>query len=226
MTVYSHPQRETYPIVSSDDTLVTVCRDSIVASLRPIMYVKARTPAEIRFDESRSLDDRAGYEVVDWTVGAGATITITVNGGAPTVLTEGIDFTAAISNFETAIRIASAINTAALGLLATFTTGAPFVYITPQAGVKEFTLDSSNHSAWTQNSLANIGGLVTLAASEHMSVITFGLRSPLDQVGFLRVLSGSVSVDIRSPLSMRTYFQQPATLNQNTGHPGGWPSSP
>lgn len=227
MTDHLHPQRETYPLVTADDEFVSVCRGHIPANMRPTLYIKALAPTELRLDESKSLDDRAGFEVLDYTVGAGDTVTLTVNGGAPTVLTDGAEFDATISNEETAIQIANAINTAAVGLTATYDETMSFVYVeaTPNAGVKTFSLDSSDLTAWTHQNLANVGSLITLGI-QHTTELDLGTRDPMDLVGFLRVLSGKISLDLRSPVEVRTYLRQPATLRPTTGHPGGWPSSP
>lgn len=227
MTDHLHPQRETYPLVNTDDELVMVFRHHIVAPNQPVLYIKGLTEAEFRLDYSRSLDDRAGFEVLDYTAGGTETVTLTVNGGANTVLTEGTEFAAATSNAQTAINIADAINTAAIGLTATFDEGSAFVYVapTPNAGVKEFTLVSSEPLAWISDSLASVGTLQTLgqASSTSFDVPT---TDPTKQVGFLKIFSGKLSVDLRSPIEVRTYFRQPATLSGNTGHPGGWPTTP
>jgi len=229
MTDHLHPQRETYPLVTADDEFVSVCRGHIPANMRPTLYIKALEPTELRLDESKSLDDRHGFEVLDWTTGAGETITLTVNGGAPTILTSGVEFTAGVSNNETAIRMADAINTAAVGLTATFEEGSPFVFVAPTPNIlpkiKTFTLNSSDLEAWTHNNLASIGSLVTLD-TQHTTELDLATRDVMDLVGFLRVLSGRISLDLRSPVEVRTYLRQPATLRPTTGHPGGWPSSP
>jgi hypothetical protein len=225
MTDHLHPQRETYPLVTADDEFVSVCRSHIPASMRPTLYIKALTATELRLDESKTLDDRAGYEVLDFNNGGTDTITLTVNGGAPTVLTEATDFDAVVSNEATAIEIAAAINTAAIGLTATAQDA--FVYVAPtlNAGVKTFSLDSGDLTAWTHQNLANVGSLVTLSNQE-MTEIELATRDVLDTVGFLRILKGRVSLDLRSPVPVRTYLRQPATLRSTTGHPGGWPTSP
>jgi len=229
MTDHLHPKRETYPFINTDDEFVSVCRGHIAPNMRPTLYIKAFVPTELRLDESKTLDDRAGFEVLDYTAGAGDTITLTVNGGAPTILTNGVEFTAAISNNETAIRIANAINVAAIGLTATFVVGSAFVFVAPTAPnvaplVKTFTLDSSDLAAWTHNNLASIGSLITLG-TQHMTELDLGTRDVMDLVGFLRILSGKISLDLRSPVEVRTYLRQPATLSGNTGQPGGWPTS-
>lgn len=228
MTDHLHPQRETYPLVNTDDELVMVFRGHIAPNLRPTLYLKALAATELRLDASRTLDDRAGFEVLDYTAGGTDTISITVNGGAPTVLTEATDFDAVVSNAETAIQIADAINTAALGLIATTEVGEPFVYVVPDPKadpqVKEFTLDTGDPAAWTHQILATPGSLQTLSKGEVLS-LTIG-SDPLKVVSFLKLFTGRVSADLRSPVECRSYFRQPATLSGNTGHPGGWPTSP
>lgn len=53
----SNPKRETYPLVSSDDTLVMVFRDHHVSTNRPVLYVKALTGGvSIRVDSGTDLD--------------------------------------------------------------------------------------------------------------------------------------------------------------------------
>ena len=125
MTDHVHPQRETYPLINTDDELVMVFRDHIPATHVPVLHLKASTATELRLDASRTLDERAGFVVLDFSVGATETVSLTVNGGAATVLTEGASFAAGVSNNETAIRIAAAINTADVGLIATFEEGLP-----------------------------------------------------------------------------------------------------
>ena len=225
MTDHLHPQRETYPFINTDDEFVSVCRGLIAPNMRPTLYIKALAPAQLRLDESKTLDDRAGFKVLDYTNGAGDTVSMTVNGGAPTVLTEGVEFDAIVSNEETALQIAAAINTAAIGLTATVS--GVFVYVEPtaNAGVKTFTLDTSDATAWTHQILAKIGTLVTLVAQQ-TTELDLGTRDVMDLVGFLRILSGKISLDLRSPVEVRTYLRQPATLRPTTGHPGGWPTSP
>jgi len=230
MTDHLHPQRETYPFINTDDEFVSVCRGHIPPNMRPTLYIKALVPTDLRLDESKTLDDRSGYEVLDYTAGAGDTITLTVNGGAPTILTNGVDFTAAVSNNETAIRMVDAINTAAIGLTASFEVGRPFVFVAPTSPnvapeVKTFTLDSSDLAAWTHNNLASVGSLITLS-TQQTTELDLGTRDVMDLVGFLRILRGKVSLDLRSPVEVRTYLRQPATLRPTTGHPGGWPTSP
>jgi hypothetical protein len=232
MTDHLHPQRASYPLVNTDDELVLVFRHHIPAELAPTLYVKAIGDAEFRIDASRTLDERAGLFVVSFAAGAGDTITLTVNGGAPTVLTAGIQFTAAVSNAATAISIAAAINTAALGLVATYDETRAFVYVaagTTPAGVqvKTFTIASGDLTAWTPEPLAFIGSVNTLTNSQVTSFqLPAGTADTLKTVMFIRMFSGRVSVDVRSPVEFRSYFRQPVTLRQTTGHPGGWPISP
>jgi len=50
------PQRETYPLVSSDDTLVMVFRDQILAGSRPKLFVTAlEAGTQIRVDSGANL---------------------------------------------------------------------------------------------------------------------------------------------------------------------------
>jgi len=68
----------------------------------------------------------------------------------------------------------------------------------------------------------------TIAQAGTSSEITLpsGSSDPLKKVSFLRVLNGRVSVDLRSPVPVRTYLRQPYSLSPTTGHAGGWPTSP
>jgi hypothetical protein len=229
MTEHLHPQRETYPLVTADDEFVSVCRGHIPPNMRPTLTIKALGFVELRLDESKTLDDRAGYEVLDFSAGSGNTVTLTVNGGGATVLTEGAAFDAVISNEETAIQIAAAINTAAVGLVATTEVGKPFVFVaadpTFAAGITAFTLASDDLLAWTPDNLASVGTLVVLN-NQQTTELDLGTRDVMDLVGFLRIIRGKVALDLRSPVEVRTYLRQPATLSGNTGHPGGWPTSP
>ncbi len=230
MTDHVHPQRETYPFINSDDELVMVFRDHLPATHTPVLFIKALQLTELRVDSSRTLDDRAGFVVLDFSAGGTDTVTLTVDGGAPTVLTEGSEFDAVISNNETAIQIAAAINTAAVGLTASFEEGSPNVFVAPTPGVavRTFTLDSDDFAAWDPRILATVGPLVTLAASGHSTEIELpsNTTDPTKKVSFLKIIRGRISADLRSPVVVRTYFRQPATLRATTGQPGGWPTSP
>ena len=230
MTEQLHPQRASYPLVNTDDELVMVFRDPLVATQRPYLYLKALGSAsvECRIDQSQTLDDRAGFVVLAFASGGTDTVTLTIDGGTPVVLTEATEFDAVISNEQTAINIAEAINTAATGLVATVEEGSSTVYVVPaeNSGIKTFVLASSDDDAWTPDTLAVPGGLISLSPSQTLIVSTLGARSPLDQVAFLNIISGRLSVDLRSPIECRTYFRQPATLRATTGHSGGWPTSP
>lgn len=226
MTQHLHPWKASYPLINTDDTLVIVHRDHIVAGAPPILHVKALNAAEILVKDSQTLDDRSGVVVLDYTAGVGDTLTFIVNGGAPTVLTEGVDFASAISNDETAIQIAAAINTAAIGLTATFETGSPNVFITPNPGTKWWTVGSSDQAAFSTGILATPGSLVTLSANETTEIELPVVGGPTFKVHFVFLYSGRLSVDLRTPVEVRTYLRQPATLSGNTGHPGGWPTSP
>jgi hypothetical protein len=231
MTDQVHPQRETYPLITADDHLVMVFRNHIPVGWEPYLYLQGMTEVELRVDTSRTLDDRAGLVVLNYTVGAGNKVTITVNAGTPVVLTEGASFDAIVSNNETAIQISAAINTAALGLTASYVEGEPNVYVvpTPGAGITAFTIVSDDVLAWDHRILATIGPLVTFG-NGHKTEIELpsgsGTTDPTKQVAFLRIFRGRVSADLRSPVEVRTYFQQPATLRATTGHPGGWPTTP
>ena len=225
MTQHIHPQRESYPLVTSNDELVMVFRDHIPDSMRPVLYVKSLVSAEWRVDSSRTLDSRAGFVVVDFTNGTTDTVTLTVNGGAPTVLTEGSEFDATISNDNTALEIAGAINTAAVGLTATAEGNK--VFVLPDPGTVTFTLDSGDDTAWEHDSLALVGSVTTQSQSGLTAEIELPVGTdPTKAVSFLRVLKGRVSVELRSPVEVRSYFRQPLALAPNTGHPGGWPVAP
>jgi hypothetical protein len=229
MTDHLHPQRASYPLVNTDDELVMVFRSHIPSVLAPTLYVKSIGDVLFRLDASRTLDDRAGLQVINFAAGAGDTVTLTVNGGAPVVLTAGVDFTAAVSNNETAISIVDAINTAAVGLTASYVENQPFVWVVPtaNAGVQTFTIASSDLAAWTPDTLATIGSLVSLVNGQTTAIqLPSGSADPTKVVSFLKLLSGRVSVDLRSPVEVRTYFRQPATLRPTTGHAGGWPTTP
>lgn len=230
MTDHVHPQRASYPLVNTDDELVLVFRHHLPAAHAPTLYVKAIGDTSFRIDASRTLDDRAGLHVVGFGNGATDTVTLTVNGGAPTVLTEGADFNAVVSNAETAIQIAAAINTAAIGLVATYS--GDFVYVaagTTPAGtpVRTFTIASSDTSAWTPEPFAFIGNVRTLTNGQTVAIqLPDGTSDPIKQVSFLRMFTGRLSIDVRSPVEFRSYFRQPATLRATTGAPGGWPTTP
>jgi len=227
MTDHLHPQRETYPLVNTDDTLVAVFRHHIVPGSPPVLFMEGLAATEALVKCSRTLDDRSGLVVVDFSNGALATITIIVDGGAPTVLTEGTEFDAVISNEETALQIAAAINTAAVGLTATTETGSPNVYITPDASIRTWSATSSDATAWTESILATPGTLISVGRQERTELeLPTGTSDGTFQVAFLTLFSGRLAVDLRSPVECRTYFRQPATLSGNTGHPGGWPTTP
>ena len=229
MTDHLHPQRETYPLINHDDELVMVFRDHLPAVHTPTLFLKGMAETELRLDSSRTLDDRAGYVVLDYTAGSGNTLTLTVNGGGATVLTEGSQFDAVVSNNETAIQIAAAINAAAIGLTASFDEGSPNVYVvaTPGSDTKTFTLDTNDLAAFDYRILASVGPLVTLSNGHSLNVdLPSGTTDPTMKVSFLRLFKGRVSADLRSPVQVRTYFKQPATLRPTTGHPGGWPTTP
>ena len=106
-------QRETYPLVTSDDTLVMVFRDHITANSLPVLFVKGLRDSRVRVDSSQNLDPRTGIRVVNFANGGTDTITVTVDGVA-TIFTEASEFTAAVSNNETAIRI-SVFGSSAVG---------------------------------------------------------------------------------------------------------------
>jgi hypothetical protein len=229
MTDHLHPARASYPLVNVNDELVLVFRSHIPAAHAPVLYVKAITDTQFRLDLSRTLDERAGLFVVNYTLGGGNTVTLTVDGGAPTVLTEGADFNAVISNAETALQIAAAINGAALGLVASTDLDGAFVYVVPavNSGIKTFTIASDDLTAWTQHTLAAVGSLNTLTTGQTTAIsITPATADALKTVGFLKLFSGRVSVDVRSMVEFRSYLRQPATLRSTTGHPGGWPTTP
>jgi len=220
------PQRETYPLVSSDDTLVMVFRDHITLAARPVLFVKALGDAEVRVDSSRNLDARTGIRVVDFSNGSGDTVTVTVDGTA-TVLTDGVEFTAAISDAETAIRIADAINTAAIGVTASVEQNGVDVFVAPGAGVTALTIATGDATAWSPAPLTIFGAPTALTTQSTLSInLPVGTFDPINKVAYLRVLSGRVSADLRSPVPVRTYFEQPSTLSPTTGGSGGWPTAP
>lgn len=226
----STPQRETYPLISSDDKLVMVFRDHLLQAARPVLYVKGITPATIRVDAGRNIDDRSGARVYDYTAGATDTLTLTVNGVA-TVLTEGTEFDAVISNEVTAVNIRDAINTASIGLTAV-AEGAD-VLVVPDSTVETLVVATGDANAWAVTGLTIYGALQTVVTGEVLAVeLPTGTFDPINKVCYLTVLDGKVSADLRSPVEVRTYFKMPgeaygtATLNSTTGDSGGWPSSP
>ena len=219
------PRRETYPLVTHDDTLVIVHRDHILTDARPVLFLKAHIASEVRLDSSYNLDDRPGIRVFDYTNGAGDSITLTVDGSG-TTLTEGVDFTASTSNAVTAMSIADAINAASIGLTAT--AQEDLVFTVPDLTVKTLVITTSDSTAWDVPGLAVLGPTQTLVAGETVSLtLPAGVVfDPLRKVSFLRVLSGRVSADLRSFGEVRTYFRQPSTLSGSTGSTGGWPKAP
>lgn len=224
------PQRETYPLISSNDTLVMVFRDHILQAARPILYVKGLVDSTFRVDASRDLDVRTGLTVLDYSAGATDTITLTVNGTA-TVLTEGTEFDAVGSNAITAVNIRNAINVAAVGLTAVVE--GEIVYLSADHTVDTLVVASSDTTAWDPAGFTIYGTLQSVVAGEVVAVeLPTGSFDPINKVAYLNVLNGRVSADLRSPVEVRSYFKMPgsaygsATLNATTGHPGGWPSSP
>ncbi len=219
------PQRETYPLVSSNDTLVMVFRDHITVGDEPTLYIKALTNASIRVDSSRSLDLRSGFTVLDYTAGVGDDFTVTVN-GASTIFTEGVEFDSTVSNVITAESMRDAINAA--GPLAAITAEVigTTVRLTADASVTSLVLATSDAAAWDFPALASIGTPVPLVSSETTTIdLPVGVFESIKKVSVLRVLSGRVSVDLRSPVPCRSYFEQPITLSGNTGTSGGWPTA-
>jgi len=81
------------------------------------------------------------YTVVNFALGAGDTLTINVDGTA-TVLTEGVEFTAAVSNNATATSIEGAINLAFTTLTA-LAVGA-VVFVTKSRSIAKFTVASGD----------------------------------------------------------------------------------
>lgn len=226
------PKRESYPLVSSNDTLVVVCRDHLLAASPPMLFIKALGDAEFRVDSSRDLDPRPGYQVLDFSNGGGDTLTLTVNGTA-TVLTEGAQFAAVANNALTAINIADAINTAAINGVTAVSERDTVKLILNDHIVSTLVLATGDATAWDFAPLTLFGTPQTLAPQESTAVdLPIGTFDPLNKVAFLEVIKGRVSVDIRSPVECRSYFKQPgepfgsATLAATTGHPGGWPTSP
>ena len=89
--------------------------------------------------------------VVDYTLGAGNTVTVTVNGSA-TVLTEGVDFDAVTSNNATA----DEINVALSGVSGfSLTTVGAVVYVQPDPGTYSLTLATDDVTAWTVTNSAD-----------------------------------------------------------------------
>jgi hypothetical protein len=214
------PQRETYPLVSHDDTLMMVFRDHITPNAIPSLYVKAITDAEIRVDAAPDVDAKPAVRVVDFTRGGTDTLTITVDGGAPVVLTEATEFLAATSNVVTAASIAMAV-TAVPGVTAERV--GEVVYVVPDAGTVSVELASGDPEAWTVFGFTTPGTPQTLISQQTVRVDLPTSSAPLDKVSILHVLSGKVSADLRSLVPVRTYFRQPTTLRATTGHAGGWP---
>jgi hypothetical protein len=220
------PQRETYPLVSHDDTLVMVFRDHITAAAQPQLYLRALTDSVIRVDAGHTLDLRPGLRVVNYTNGAGDTLTITVN-GTPTVRTEGVDFGAVTSNEITALNIKNAINAAyTSGDVVAEVVGAD-IYLNTDHTVDTLTIATSDATAWNSDEFMEWGPLQTFSSQESDKIalppFTF---DPLNKVCVLNVMRGKVSADLRSLVPVRTYFQMPTSLRATTGHPGGWPTSP
>lgn len=220
------PQRETYPLVSHDDTLVMVFRDHITNAAQPQLYLRALADSVIRVDAGHTLDLRSGLRVVDYTNGAGDTVTITVN-GTGTVLTEGVDFAAVTSNEITALNIKNAINAAyTAGDIVGEAVGDD-IYLNADHTVNTLTVATSDATAWNSNEFTDWGALQTLSIQESDKIaLPPGVFDPLNKVCALNVLSGRVSADLRSLVPVRTYFQMPETLRATTGHPGGAPTSP
>jgi len=86
------------------------------------------------------------FTVVSFAAGAGDTITLTVDGAA-TVLTEGVNFTAAVSNAATAASMAAAINTALATVFATVS-GAS-VLVRKSRTVSSLVIATGDPAAWT-----------------------------------------------------------------------------
>ena len=226
MSEFSAPKRETYPLVTSDDTLVMVFRDHITSASAPVLFVKGLTDSRVRVDSSRNLDPRTGLRVVDFSNGSTDTVTITVDGTA-TVLTEASEFAAAISNNETAIRIAAAINTASIGVTASVENQGVDVFVVPDAGILDLTIACGDTTAWDPSPLTRFGTSQALIAQETLSIdLPVSAFDPINKVAYLRVQRGRVSVDLRSPIEVRSYFEMPTTLSATTGHRGGWPVAP
>jgi hypothetical protein len=220
MSNHETPQRETYPLVSHDDTLMMVFRDHITPNARPFLFVKALVDAQIRVDSAPDVDAKPAVRVIDFAKGAGDTITLTVN-GAPTVLTEGANFLAATSDIVTAASIAAAITSSAAGVTAQRV--GEVVYVVPGATVTSLTLASSDPEAWSVYGFTTPGTPQTLVSQQTVRIDLPVSAAPLDKVSILNVLSGKVSADLRSMIPVRSYLRQPYTLRATTGHSGGWP---
>lgn len=226
MSEYNTPHRNTYPLVSQNDTLVMVFRDHIVSGARPVLYVKALGPTDIRVDDSPSLDLRSGLRVVDYTAGAGDALTITVNGVA-TTFTEGVDFAAVASNSSTALNIAAAIDAFYGGVDIRTVRNDDRIYLETTGDVRTLTVTSTDLTAWNSAEFATWGAVVSLVVEETTAIdLPSTGVDPSKKVSVLHVLSGCVSADLRSTVPSRTYFQMPYALRATTGHPGGWPTSP
>lgn len=198
----------------------------------PRIYIKAHTDATVRLDAGYDLDDRPGLRVLSFAAGTGDTITITINGIA-TVLTEGVDFDAVVSNAATAVNIAGAIDAAAALSSVSPVVEGDKVRLLPDSTVRTLTIATSDTAAFLLAGATIFGTLISMIPGETQAVdLPIGTLDPLNKVSYLRVLSGSVSADLRSPIEMRTHFKQPgvafgsATLRATTGHPGGWTNSP
>ena len=73
----------------------------------------------------------------------------------------------------------------------------------------------------------------TIAAQEAVQIdLPTGAFNLLNKVAVLRVISGKVSADLRTPVPVRSYLRQPgegfgsATMRSTTGRNNGWPTSP
>lgn len=89
---------------------------------------------------------RVVFEVVDYTAGPGETATLSYN-GVPYLLTEGVDFVAAVSNEETATRMAAAWAGTLPGGINVFPLGTKVYAVIDTADT--IVGSSSNSSAWT-----------------------------------------------------------------------------
>lgn len=88
--------------------------------------------------------------VNDFSLGAGATITITRNGGATLVRTEGVNFSAVTSNAVTATNIAAAFDNQTVGgpTIRSWARGSLVVFFAYQSVATTITVTSSHATAW------------------------------------------------------------------------------
>jgi len=223
MTDYAgSPERANYPFLNQNDKLVVVFRDPPSSGREPILYLRGLTDATYRMLESPDLEERVGLDVIDYTLGATDTITITVNGTAVALL-EGADFTAGTSNEDTAYAIAVAINAnGTLSPLVTAEVVNTTVYLTPAAALTTLTVVSTDTTAYDARGLFGVPASLVPGGT-----VQFVLNAPTThKVLFLFISAGRMAVDVRSAVQFRSYLKQPYELAGNTGDTGNWPVGP